>query len=88
MTQQDPGLDMRQLIRDDPLEAERLTRYAQSLIRRGADLHAVHAETYIRLGTLYQWHSRIRREALTRRTASSQPSTPCGGARHARLRAR
>ncbi|MFY1829108.1 hypothetical protein ACN47A_24530 [Myxococcus fulvus] len=74
----DPGLDLRQLNREDPSEAERLTTYAQSLIRRGADLHAVHAETYIRLGTLHQWLSRIRRDALTR-SARSSLTTPCVG---------
>ncbi|WP_181790783.1 hypothetical protein [Myxococcus llanfairpwllgwyngyllgogerychwyrndrobwllllantysiliogogogochensis] len=82
----DPGVDLRQLARDDPDEAARIRRLAQALLRRGADAHAVHAETYVRLSTLYQWASRQRRQAVTS-TARKSQSTACGDGRHAASRA-
>ncbi|WP_181791248.1 hypothetical protein [Myxococcus llanfairpwllgwyngyllgogerychwyrndrobwllllantysiliogogogochensis] len=82
----DPGVDLRLLAREDPDEAARLRRRAQEYIRRGADVLAVHAETYVRLSTLYQWASRQRRQAVTS-TARKSQSTACGDGRHAASRA-
>lgn len=82
----DPGVDLRLLAREDPDEAARLRRRAQEYIRRGADVLAVHAETYVRLSTLYQWASRMRRQAVTS-TGRSPLSTPCGADRRGESRA-
>ncbi|NTX59537.1 hypothetical protein HUA74_02570 [Myxococcus sp. CA051A] len=85
-SENDPGVDLRLLAREDPDEAARLRRRAQEYIRRGADVLAVHAETYVRLSTLYQWASRQRRQAVTS-TARKSQSTACGAGRHAASRA-
>lgn len=58
------GVDLRQLLREDPYEARRLARLAESLLRRGAEPAAVHVETCIRMNTLHQMRSRLREEGL------------------------
>lgn len=57
----DSGLDLHQLADEFPWDAERVTTLAKGLLKRGADVEVVHAETYIRRSTLFQWASRMRR---------------------------